>query len=228
MPELLGYESTAGMRVLDVGCGQGIDVVRYASAGADTTGVDLTADHVELARAHVSAMGLTATLLQGDAEALPFADGAFDAASSNGVRHHARTLPAALREIRRVLAPGGEARVIVYNRASAYFWLTLMFGYGLGRGLLIRERGSVEGVAAWIVERPSVGARPLVRFYSLRRPRRCSQRRDSSACAPRFASSIRRRVPDEWIVSPRLAGWLDARVGYYVIGMAESPARAAT
>src|SRR3954454_19125269 len=42
MDEVLGYSGTAGLRVLDVGCGQGIDLARYAQAGAHATGVDLT------------------------------------------------------------------------------------------------------------------------------------------------------------------------------------------
>ena len=52
MHESLGYAGTAGLDVLDVGCGQGIDVTRYALAGARATGMDLTPRHVELARLH--------------------------------------------------------------------------------------------------------------------------------------------------------------------------------
>ena len=105
MPESLGYDETKGLRVLDVGCGQGIDVYRYALAGARATGIDLTPRHVELSRAHLEAMGLEAEIVQGDAEALPFPDASFDRVSSNGVLHHTPDMPAALREIRRVLAP---------------------------------------------------------------------------------------------------------------------------
>ncbi|MBA3476038.1 MAG: hypothetical protein H0T10_04715, partial [Actinobacteria bacterium] len=45
MPAALGYDETRGLRVLDVGCGQGIDVYRYALAGAQATGIDLTPRH---------------------------------------------------------------------------------------------------------------------------------------------------------------------------------------
>jgi len=167
MPAALGYDETRGLRVLDVGCGQGIDVYRYALAGAETTGIDLTPRHVELARAHVAAMELEAEIVVGDAESLPFDDASFDRVSSNGVLHHTPDLPAALREIRRVLVPGGEARVIVYNRNSFHYWLTQVLYEGVLRGGLLEER-SMAGVLSRGVEHSSIGARPLVRVYSAR------------------------------------------------------------
>src|SRR3954470_13900558 len=80
MSEELDYAGAAGQDVLDVGCGQGIDVASYALAGANATGVDLTPRHVELAAAHTAALGLRATVVQGDAESLPFEDARFDRA----------------------------------------------------------------------------------------------------------------------------------------------------
>ena len=166
MPDALDYGGgTRGLRVLDVGCGQGIDVYRYALAGADATGIDLTPRHVELARAHLAAMELGAEILQGDAEQLPFADDSFDRVSSNGVLHHTPDISAALREILRVLAPRGEARVIVYNRRSFHYWLTQVLYEGILKGGLIKER-SMDGVLSRGVEYSSIGARPLVRVYS--------------------------------------------------------------
>jgi ubiquinone/menaquinone biosynthesis C-methylase UbiE len=164
LAQAFAYESTAGLDVLDVGCGQGIDLVEYANAGARATGIDLTPRHVELARSHVEALELTATVVHGDAEHLPFQDSSFDFVSSNGVLHHTPDMPAALREIRRVLRPGGETRIAVYNRRSFHYWLSqVMLGGILQRGLL--EEGSMEGVLARRVERTSIGARPLVRVY---------------------------------------------------------------
>jgi ubiquinone/menaquinone biosynthesis C-methylase UbiE len=165
MPDALGYEGTSGLRVLDVGCGQGIDVYRYALAGAQATGVDLTPRHVELARQHLEVMGVEAEVVQGDAESLPFADASFDRVSSNGVLHHTPDMPAALREILRVLVPGGEARVIVYNRNSFHYWLTQVLYEGVLRGGLLKER-SMAGVLSRGVEYSSIGARPLVNVYS--------------------------------------------------------------
>jgi ubiquinone/menaquinone biosynthesis C-methylase UbiE len=165
MAEELDYAGSTGLRVLDVGCGQGIDVYRYADAGADATGVDLTPRHVELARQHVAAMGAVATIVEGDAEALPFADASFDRASSNGVLHHTPDMAAALRELLRVLRPGGEARIIVYNRNSFHYWLTQVLWLGVLHRQLLEER-SMAGVLSRGVEYSSIGARPLVNVYS--------------------------------------------------------------
>ncbi len=171
MHDSLGYAQTAGLDVLDVGCGQGIDVTRYALAGARATGMDLTPRHVELARKHTTAMGLDVTIVEGDAESMPFADASFDRVSSNGVLHHTPDMPAALREIRRVLRPGGETRVIVYNRSSLHYWMNQVGYCGIVRGQLFQER-SMAGVLSRGVEYSSTGARPLVRVYSPRQVRR--------------------------------------------------------
>jgi ubiquinone/menaquinone biosynthesis C-methylase UbiE len=167
----LDYAGARGLDVLDVGCGQGIDLVNYARGGARATGVDLTPRHVELARAHLEALGLDGTVVQGDAEDLPFPDASFDRASSNGVLHHTPDMDRALAEICRVLRPGGRATVLVYNRRSLHYWIEQVLHEGLMRRKLFRE-GSMEGVLSSGVEHSTIGARPLVRVYGPRQLRR--------------------------------------------------------
>jgi SAM-dependent methyltransferase len=171
MEDSLGYVETLGYDVLDVGCGQGIDLARYAMAGAHATGIDLTPRHVALANAHLAAMSLPGTALVGDAERLPFPSASFDRVSSNGVLHHTPNISSALAEIARVLRPGGEARLIVYNRNSFHYWLTQVLYRGVLRGELLREK-SMEGVLSRGVEYSHIGARPLVRVYSAAEVRR--------------------------------------------------------
>jgi SAM-dependent methyltransferase len=171
MDEILDYDRTQGLRVLDVGCGQGIDVIRYALAGASVTGIDLVPRNADLARAHLAVAGLPSTVVVGDAERLPFPDTSFDRVSSNGVLHHIPDMPAALREIRRVLAPGGEARIIIYNRNSFHYWIFQVLTQGIIRRQLFEE-GSMSGVLSRGVERSSIEARPLVCVYSPRGLRR--------------------------------------------------------
>ncbi len=159
MREELAYASTAGLDVLDVGCGQGIDLANFASAGARVTGVDLTPRHAELARAHLDALELKGSVIVGDAEKLPLADASFDRVSSNGVLHHTPNMEQALREIRRVLRPGGEARIVVYNRSSFHYWITQMLWLGVLHGRLVLD-GSPEGILARGVEYSTAEARP--------------------------------------------------------------------
>ena len=151
MADALGYGTAAGTRVLDVGCGQGIDVAQFARHGADAYGVDLTPRHVELARRHLEVSGLRADVRVGDAERLPFDDGFFDRVTSNGVLHHTPDMPSALREIRRVLRPDGGANVLVYNRNSLYYWFNLVLLTGILKGQLLRE-GSMANVLSATVD----------------------------------------------------------------------------
>lgn len=175
MDEVLGYAGTSGLRVLDVGCGQGIDLVRYARSGAIATGIDLTPRHVEIATAHLAAAGVGGTVVQGDAERLPFEDASFDRVSSNGVLHHTPGIEAALREANRVLRPGGEARIVLYNRSSLHYWVNQFIYAGLIRGGLRRE-GSMAGVLSAGVEVSSIDARPLVNVYTPRETRAMMRR----------------------------------------------------
>jgi ubiquinone/menaquinone biosynthesis C-methylase UbiE len=165
MADVLDYEGASGLSVLDVGCGQGIDLCEYALAGAMVTGIDLTPRHVELARQHLNELGLQGTVVLGDAENLPFPDETFDRVSSNGVLHHTPDMAAALSEIHRVLRRGGRATIIVYNRDSGLYWIEQVLRYGIVQGQLLREH-SMTNVLSRNVERSSIRARPLVRVYS--------------------------------------------------------------
>ncbi len=118
------YDRFAGLRVLDVGCGNGYVLSRYARAGARVTGIDLTARGVGVCRLRFAQMGLRGTFLQADAQRLPFADGAFDAVCSMGVLHHVPDTAGAVAEIRRVLQPGGKFISMVYHRDSLLYRVT--------------------------------------------------------------------------------------------------------
>jgi ubiquinone/menaquinone biosynthesis C-methylase UbiE len=227
----LGYRETAGLDVLDVGNGQGIDLYNYAAAGARATGIDLTPRHCELARAHLAAMGLEAEVVNGDAESLPFADASFDRVSSNGVLHHTPDMPAALREIRRVLRPGGEARIVVYNKSSLHYWLNQVLLQGIVRRQLLEER-SMEGVLSRGVEVSSIGARPLVRVYSPRQMRSLM----SDAGFAGVSTTVRHYQRSDTFVtdilgsriaafrSPKLYERLGRLAGWYVIARGLRPA----
>ena len=94
----------AGMRVLDLACGPGFVSAAIAERGAQPVGLDFSSAMVGLARAGHPAVRFE----EGDAEALPFADGSFDAVVGNFGIHHVPDPLWALREAHRVLRPRGR------------------------------------------------------------------------------------------------------------------------
>src|SRR4030095_1012047 len=118
IPPAPAFASTSGLRVLEIGCGLGTDGAQFAKAGADYTGIDLTEAAVELARQRFQLSTLRGTFQVGDAEKLDFPDNTFDVVYSHGVLHHTPDIQSAIREIHRVLRPGGRAKVMLYHRNS--------------------------------------------------------------------------------------------------------------
>ncbi len=96
-----------GMRVLDVGCGTGVVALTAARAGAWVTGSDLTPKLLERARENSAIMGLDVDWHEADAEALPYADAEFDVVVSQFGHMFAPRPEIAVREMLRVLKPGG-------------------------------------------------------------------------------------------------------------------------
>lgn len=118
IPVAADFQSSKGLRVLEIGCGLGTDGAQFAEAGADYTGVDLTDAAVELARKRFELFGLPGKFRTADAEQLDFPDETFDVVFSHGVLHHTPDINSAVREIHRVLRPGGKAKVMLYHRDS--------------------------------------------------------------------------------------------------------------
>jgi 2-polyprenyl-6-hydroxyphenyl methylase/3-demethylubiquinone-9 3-methyltransferase len=104
------------LHVLDVGCGGGLLAEELARRGCTVTGVDPSRDSLEVARAHAAGSELTIEYLPGVAEALPFADGHFDAVICCDVLEHVDDVSAAVREAARVLRPGGLYLYDTINR----------------------------------------------------------------------------------------------------------------
>jgi SAM-dependent methyltransferase len=120
------FRKHQGERVLEVGCGTGADLLQFAKHGALATGVDLTTNHVELARIRV---GELAVVHKADARQLPFEDQSFDYVYSHGVLHHCDEPEQVVREMTRVLRPGGRFNVHVYALWS-YITLWGFIRYG--------------------------------------------------------------------------------------------------
>jgi SAM-dependent methyltransferase len=121
--ELVDFEGYAGRRVLEVGCGAGVDLARFARGGAAVTGIDIASSAIDLARANFDQQGLRGELHVANGEQLPFPDGSFDLVYAHGVVQYTSDPRRLVEECRRVLAPGGEAIFQVYNRLS---WLNAL------------------------------------------------------------------------------------------------------
>jgi SAM-dependent methyltransferase len=120
-------------RILDVGCGPGDDAQRLAARGHQVTAVDVEAS----AAWEKAADGVT--FVECSAERLPFPNGSFDAVLERDALHHVEEPGRALREMRRVLRPGGIAVIVECNRYNPVFYLhmTRLHGHDhFGRGRL--------------------------------------------------------------------------------------------
>jgi SAM-dependent methyltransferase len=103
-----------GTRLLEVGCGVGavLAVLGEEYAGVVLSGVDIEPKQLDFARGYLERAGVEATLREADALALPFEDGSFDHVWMMWFLEHVADPPAALREARRMLVPGGRITAI--------------------------------------------------------------------------------------------------------------------
>jgi len=111
--QLVPFDGLRGKRVLDVGCGTGVDLVRFAQGGAIAIGVDLADSAITLARQNFAQRGLAAKLVVGDAERLPLADACVDYVFAHGVVQYTGDGQRVVDEVRRVLRPGGACAFTV-------------------------------------------------------------------------------------------------------------------
>src|ERR687883_951599 len=141
IPAAADFAGARGLRVLEIGCGLGTDGAQFARAGADYTGVDLTDAAVSLARRNFELQNLAGEVRTADAENLDFPDASFDLVYSHGVLHHTPDTERAVREVHRVLKPGGRAVVMLYHRDSYNYRVNIRVLRRLGAHLLRSEAG---------------------------------------------------------------------------------------
>jgi ubiquinone/menaquinone biosynthesis C-methylase UbiE len=215
MPEVMGFNEFAGQRLLEVGCGMGTDLLQFARGGARVTAVDLTPRSIEISRRHLSLYGASGEFALADCETLPFADESFDVAYSNGVLHHTPDTAGAVREIHRVLRPGGQARVMLYHRRSFGYWTQIILRQGILRGEFLRGCSPADIMSKY-VEVNQGGGRPLVKAYSRSEARRLFS----------MFRSVKIQVeqltrPELYFLSPLVPDsvfqWLSRSVGWNVI-----------
>lgn len=123
LPRIVNFNAYAGKRILEVGCGIGTDLVRFARGGADVVGVDLAESAIRLAARNLELHECAGRLMIADGTRLPVADRSVDLVYAHGVLQYAPDPRGIVTEALRVLRPGGEGIFMVYNRVS---WLSAM------------------------------------------------------------------------------------------------------
>ena len=141
IPAAAQFAKAKDLSVLEVGCGLGTDGAQFAKAGARYTGIDLTDAAVELAKRRFELFDLPGTFRVADGERLDFPDNSFDLIYSHGVLHHTPDTAAAVREIHRVLRPGGRAVVMLYHRNSYNYRVNISMLRRTGVQLLRWNKG---------------------------------------------------------------------------------------
>ena len=163
-----GFTEHGGELVVEVGCGIGIDGSCFLEGGARYVGVDQSDVAVRTARQTFDMLGLKGAVVQGDATALPIASASVDFVYSNGVLHHIPDTAEAVREIHRILRPGGRCLVMLYHRSSFNYYFNIMVLRRLGAPLLLLPGGArlVARLTGESVERLA-GHQALLRRHGL-------------------------------------------------------------
>jgi ubiquinone/menaquinone biosynthesis C-methylase UbiE len=137
--DLMPVNTTDGLAVLDYGCGPGHDLVGFElfSKPKRLIGIDIAPTSLEEARHRLQLHGISTGIRQldpGESE-LPLEPASIDLVHCSGVLHHTPQPDAILREFRRVLRPGGLARVMVYNANSLWMHLYVAYQKMIAEGL---------------------------------------------------------------------------------------------
>jgi len=138
--DYLRQHLTGSERILDLGCGAAPLLQRLAEHDYELIGIDYSQDMLDLARTNLGTKAVP--LMRGECEYIPLSDASVDAIACLGVISYAESIESALREIQRVLKPGGRA-IVTYRNYYNQFFLDPV--YALIRGIKkLLGKGRVE------------------------------------------------------------------------------------
>ena len=124
------FKRWQGKRVLEIGCGIGTDAVNFARAGADYTGIDLSAESVKLAKRRFEVFDLKGEIFEANAEELDTVfdrHEKFDLIYSFGVIHHAPRPERVISCLPRLMSNDSELKIMLYAKNS---WKNILINAG--------------------------------------------------------------------------------------------------
>ncbi|MBQ5663571.1 MAG: bifunctional demethylmenaquinone methyltransferase/2-methoxy-6-polyprenyl-1,4-benzoquinol methylase UbiE [Bacteroidaceae bacterium] len=156
-------DSNARLNVLDVACGTGdftIEIAQKVADGSEVIGIDLSEGMMKIGREKIAAAGVSATMVQGDCEELPYADATFDRISVGfGVRNFEH-LKVGLAEMCRVLKQDGKLVILELSVPSNAFirWCYKLYFLKIlptVGGWVSGDRGAYEYLPASVLRFPA-------------------------------------------------------------------------
>jgi len=127
IPAILDWVQWNGKNVLEIGTGVGTDARQIIARGGEYTGINVDNGSVEATKRALEVFGLSGKVVQSSATDIFFGDCSVDVVYSFGVLHHIPDVGKAVSEIDRVLKPGGELLVMLYNRNSINYQIEIRF-----------------------------------------------------------------------------------------------------
>ncbi len=149
LKQAVGFDNVVNQRVLEVGCGIGMDTIQFARNGNDIYILDLSLNSVLLTLSRLQNEGYKAHACIADAENLPLESNSFDIAYSYGVLHHTPNTHRCVQEVFRVLKPGGKAIIMLYAKYSAMTIFQVGLHYGIRKGELFRLKSWDKLLSRW-------------------------------------------------------------------------------
>lgn len=219
MKEFYDYQNHSDVKLLEVGFGQGTDLIQYAKGGAEVYGVDITPNHKSLAEQNFTFRDMKAKLFLEDASDLHFENNYFDKVVSFGVLHHTPDIEKCVKEVHRVLKPNGEFIISLYHRNSVFFiWLKLVVDGILKLNLFKLGYNGLKST----IEKGADGKKikPLVNLYTTKTLKRLLIDFDEVEIHKRHLTR-----KDFWIfkyfISKNLLRKLELKFGWYIIAKAK-------
>ncbi len=176
--EAIGFSKYTGNKILEIGCGIGVDALEWKLAGNQYVGMDYNFPSVQITRGRFEDAGCKGVFTNGDAENLPFPDESFDLIYSFGVLHHTPGTQKAIDEVYRCLKPGGKAIIMLYYKWSAMVFGEILLGRGVGQGGLLKVRSVSELISKYTEwdSQTETSINPLTKVYSKREAKKMFRR----------------------------------------------------